>query len=661
MHDWGAGPSMTSILAPILRLPRRAKRTIALGLDITLCVLSVWIAYYLRLGEWVYLSQRAWPAVAGSVVLAIPVFIAFGLYRTVYRFVSWEALVAVVQAVALYGVIYATLFTVYGIDGVPRTVGIIQPILLLILVGGARASVRHLAGAPGGRVRRDKKQVLIYGVGSAGRQLAAAIAPSASLDFVGYLDDDRNLQGSVVGGSRVWPPAQLPLLIDRFNIDEVFLAIPSATRARRNEILQSITAARVGVRSLPGLMDLADGTVTTSDLQPLEIEDLLGRDPVPPDLAVIAGQIAGQTVLVTGAGGSIGSELSRQIIALNPARLLLVDSSEFALYAIHGELVRVDAGHLEGEMVVIPLLASVTDERRIDAILDVWKPAIVFHAAAYKHVPLVEHNVIEGVRNNVVGTWTCARLAQKHGVARFILISTDKAVRPTNVMGASKRMAELVLQAMAARRTATCFAMVRFGNVLGSSGSVVPLFRRQIAAGGPVTVTHRDVTRYFMTIPEAAQLVLQASTMARGGEVFVLDMGEPVRVYDLARRMIELSGLTVRDADAPDGDIDIVFTELRPGEKLYEELLIGNSPRPTAHPRVMTANEHFLPADVFDPVLDDLRTAIAHGDVVAIRAILLERVDGFVPASEIVDWVATRRTSAAAAIISSEYVGVPSP
>ena len=582
----------------------------------------------------------------------------FGLYRTIYRFVSWEALVAVAQAVALYGVLYATLFTVYGIAGVPRTVGIIQPILLLILVGGTRASVRHLAGLPGGRVRRQKKQVLVYGVGSAGRQLAAAIAPSASLNFVGYLDDDRNLQGSVVGGSPVWPPAQLPVLIDRFDIDEVFLAIPSATRARRNEILTSITAARVGVRSLPGLMDIADGTVTTSDLQPLEIEDLLGRDPVPPDLATIIERVSGQVVLVTGAGGSIGSELSRQIIAMKPARLLLVDSSEFALYAIHGELLRVDEGHGEDEMVVIPLLASVCDPQRIGAIIDAWRPAIVFHAAAYKHVPLVEHNVVEGVRNNVIGTWTVARLAQRYGVAHFVLISTDKAVRPTNVMGASKRMAELVLQAMAAGTSQTCFSMVRFGNVLGSSGSVVPLFRRQIAAGGPVTVTHPDVTRYFMTIPEAAQLVLQASTMARGGEVFVLDMGEPVRVADLARRMIELSGLTVRSEDAPDGDIDIVFTQLRPGEKLYEELLIGNSPHPTKHPRVMTANEIFLPADELAPVLRDLEVAIDTGDVPAIRAILLERVDGFVPASEIVDWVATRGAGATSGMGNEQYVGV---
>lgn len=634
---------MKSLLAPALRLPRSVKRALALALDVTLCVISVWFAYYLRLGEWVYLSGRALPAVAGAVVVAIPIFVLFGLYRTIYRFVSWEALTAVVQAVALYGVIYATIFTVYGVSGVPRTVGLIQPILLVLLVGGTRASVRHLAGMPGGRFRREKKRVLIYGVGSAGRQLAAAIAPSASLDLIGYLDDDRNLQGSSVGGNRVWPPDALPDLIERFGVEEVFLAIPSATRARRNDILRSITSSGLGVRSLPGLMDIADGTVTTSDLQPLAIEDLLGRDAVPPDLAAITNQVTGKIVLVTGAGGSIGSELCRQIIAMRPRQLLLVDSSEFALYSIHGELERVDQGHGEDEMVVIPLLASVCDEGRMRSILRTWHPAVMFHAAAYKHVPLVEHNVVEGVRNNVIGTWTCARLAHDEGVAQFILISTDKAVRPTNVMGATKRFAELILQALAADGSTTCFSMVRFGNVLGSSGSVVPLFRHQIAVGGPVTVTHPDVTRYFMTIPEAAQLVLQASVMARGGEVFVLDMGEPVRVFDLARRMIELSGLKVRDLETPDGDIEVVFSGLRPGEKLYEELLIGDSPQVTAHPRVMTANEHFIVASQLIPLIERLETLIVVGDVVGLRGILIDHVDGFIPASKIVDWIATRR------------------
>ncbi len=544
-------------VAPLLSLPRSAKRIIALGVDVSLCVLTVWISYYLRLGYWVSLSDYGWQATLAAVLIAPPIFILFGLYRAVFRYVGWAALTAIFQAHLVYGLIYSALFTAWSVDGVPRTVGLIQPLLLLFAVGGSRAFGRYLLGGlyRSFFVRNRRQNVLVYGAGSAGRQLAAALAHT-NLRVVGFVDDARNLRGSVIGGIRIHDSEHLASLVSRLQVSEIFLAIPSASRSRRNQILRQIRDLGVAVRTLPGLLDLASGRVSVTDLQPPSIEDLLGRDAVPTDSALLEHDTRGHVVLVTGAGGSIGSELCRQLFAMAPETLVLVESSEFALYSVHRELERVRGPN--GPRVV-PLLASVGDEARMQAIFAAFRPDVVYHAAAYKHVPLVEQNVVEGLRNNVFGTATCARLATQHGVSRFILVSTDKAVRPTNVMGASKRLSEMALQAIAARSgVVTRFAMVRFGNVLGSSGSVVPLFRQQIAAGGPITVTHREVTRYFMTIPEAAQLVLQAGALAVGGEVFVLDMGKPVRVYDLAVRMIELSGLRVRDAENPDGDIEIV-------------------------------------------------------------------------------------------------------
>ena len=627
-------------VAPVLALPRLTKRVIALTLDLSLSVLTVWIAFYLRLGEWVTLSDAGWPAVVVAVLLAPPIFIVFGLYRAVFRYISWEALLAIVQAVFVYGLIYSAIFTAWRIDGVPRTIGLLQPALLLIAVGASRAFGRYWLGGMYRQWldRKHRNGILIYGAGSAGRQLAGALSHTSDMRVVGYLDDDPELQGSVIGGIRIWPSQRLPDLVERLAVGEIFLAIPSASRARRNQILHMIRAAGVSVRTLPGLLDLAAGKVTVTDIRPLEIEDLLGRNSVEPDFELLRQNIRGQVVLVTGAGGSIGSELCRQILALGPERLLLVDSSEFALYGIHRELGRAQAGGVEPGAEIVPLLASVCDEMRMRTIFALWKPSTVYHAAAYKHVPLVEQNIVEGVRNNVIGTLVTAQLAAKAGVDRFVLISTDKAVRPTNVMGTSKRLAEMVLQGLAAQSSRTCFTMVRFGNVLGSSGSVVPLFRQQIAAGGPVTVTHREVIRYFMTIPEAAQLVLQASAMASGGEVFVLDMGAPVKVLDLAVKMIELSGLKVRNDENPDGDVEIVFTGLRSGEKLYEELLIGENPIATAHPGVMMANETFLPLDVLMDELANLRIALDRQDSNAVSAILQSLVPEYSPATDMVDW-----------------------
>jgi FlaA1/EpsC-like NDP-sugar epimerase len=558
----------------------------------------------------------------------------------------------VLKAVALYAVLYCVAFAVVGVPGVPRTVGVLQPLLLLLGVTLSRAFVRYwLGGIYLGIVHRERlPRVLIYGAGSAGRQLAAALKTSPELVVVGLLDDDDRLHGQVLNGLKIYDPATVVALVVKLRVTQVFLAIPSASRARRNEILELVRAARVQVRTLPGVLELAQGKVQVSDLKELDIEDLLGRDPVPPNPLMLAKNIAGKVVMVTGAGGSIGSELCRQIVKAGPAVLLLVELTEFALYAIEQELqsLVLDEQHGDAPLLrLVPLLANVRDAARMDEILRTWKPHTVYHAAAYKHVPLVEHNPAEGVKNNVQGTLNTAQLAAVHGVSDFVLISTDKAVRPTNVMGTSKRLAEMVLQAQAAllqgqvqgQGGQTRFSMVRFGNVLGSSGSVVPLFRKQIKDGGPITLTDERITRYFMTIPEAAQLVIQAGAMASGGDVFVLDMGEPVKIIDLAKRMVELSGLCLKSEVNPNGDIALAVTGLRPGEKLYEELLIGDNPLPTSHSRIMKAHEDFVPWDELQAKLGGLGLALDANDVPLIRSLLKDLVPGYQPDGEVVDWV----------------------
>lgn len=626
---------LSKVAGPLLALPRGAKRLLAAILDGVLCALTVWLAFYLRLGYFISLAGAPKLAVALSVGLALPIFYLLGLYRIAFRRAGAGVLPTIAWACGAYGLCYTTVVTAYGFDNVPRTIGIIQPILLFVTVGVLRLSSGYILSGQMQRwaTIRPAQEVLIYGAGSSGRQLAAAMSASREMHIVGFLDDDRSLHGARVDGLRVYPVERLRDLIGRRNVTDILLALPSAPRARRNEIIQSLRGLPLNVRTLPGLMDLAHGHVHASDLRELSIEDLLSREPVAPEMGAVRGKISGKTVLVTGAGGSIGSELCRQIVAAEPARILLLELSEFALYAIHRNLSEVT------DIEIVPLLGSVTDALRVTEILRAWSPDIVFHAAAYKHVPLVEHNPLEGLRNNVIGTLRVAELAAQQGVKDFVLVSTDKAVRPTNTMGATKRLAELVLQALAAEKTGTCFSMVRFGNVLGSSGSVVPLFREQIRQGGPITITHRDITRYFMTIPEAAQLVVQASAMAAGGEVFVLDMGEPVRIFDLAHNMVELSGLSVRSTENPDGDIEIVIVGMRPGEKLYEELLIGDNPRSTAHPRIMMASEHHILWHQLHPKLVEMEQYINTGSVAPARELLRELVREFEPVSGIVDWV----------------------
>ena len=669
--------TLSRLAAPALALPRSVKRGMVLTLDAALCVLTVWLAFYLRSGEWVSLAGAAIVAVVASVVLALPVFITSGLYRAIFRYSGLPAMVAVARAMVLYGIAFAAIFTFWGVEGVPRTVGLIQPMLLLLLVGASRAAARvWLGGLYHQQLRKAAlPQALIYGAGSAGRQLASAMANSPEIRVVGFLDDDDRLHGHVLNGLPIHNPGDLTEIFSVSPITDVLLALPSVSRQRRNDILNTLKPHKVAVRTLPGLSDIATGKVSLSDVRELDIDDLLGREPVKPNGLLLNLNTHHKTVLVTGAGGSIGSELCRQILKTNPKQLLLVEMSEFALYQIHQELQALLAGErpsvadpeegaakaldstLEAadsnqpEIEIVPLLASVCDEVRMHEIMDTWKPNTVYHAAAYKHVPLVEHNPAEGVRNNVWGTRVCAEAAMRHSVRNFVLVSTDKAVRPTNIMGATKRLAEMVLQALAEVNAAvaaqggraptakTTFSMVRFGNVLGSSGSVVPLFREQIKNGGPITLTHTDITRYFMTIPEAAQLVVQAGAMGQGGDVFVLDMGQPVKIIDLARRMVELSGMTVRDELHPDGDIELTVTGLRPGEKLYEELLIGDNPKPTQHPRIMKAHEQFLSWADLEQKLNALSIAMSVNDVPVIRGMLQELVSGYQPHGEVVDWV----------------------
>jgi FlaA1/EpsC-like NDP-sugar epimerase len=532
------------IAIPFLALPRSVKRVIVVGVDVTLCGLSVWLALCLRSESWLALNLNQWLAVVLSISVAIPVFFASGLYRAIFRYAGLSALMAVTRAMIIYSILYAFLLTALDLPNVPRTLVLIQPVFLLLLVGSSRALGRFwLSGEYLSSLKRGKlTQVLIYGAGAAGHQLAVALATSMEMRAVGFLDDDVELQGHVLDGLPIYSPTLLKNLVDCLSITDVLLAIPSANRQRRNEILNVTRQAQVLVRTLPSFIDLAKGNLHLSDLRELDIEDLLGRNAVLPDTAMLDKNVRGKVVLVTGAGGSIGSELCRQIIKLAPSKLLLLELNEFSLYSIHQDLLQLFSAEDIPEVQLIPLLASVRDEDRLREIMSTWNPHTLYHAAAYKHVPLVEHNPAEGIKNNVLGTLTAAKVAAEHGVRDFVLISTDKAVRPTNIMGASKRFAEMVLQALAASAKdlnhSTCFSMVRFGNVLGSSGSVVPLFRKQIKENGPITLTHAEITRFFMTIPEAAQLVIQAGAMARGGDVFVLDMGEPVRIIDLGKLCI---------------------------------------------------------------------------------------------------------------------------
>lgn len=640
-----AVPSTVSMREKILAWSRSRKRLTVVSLDFVLSTLATWIAFTLRLDTPNWPNGMEWMAYAAAPLLAIPIFAKFGLYRAIYRYTGVAAIITIGKAVATYSVVLIpVVFLMFLWGGVPRSFSVLQPLVLLILVASSRAlGWSWLTGIGSKSARR----LLIYGAGRAGAQTAAALAGTEQYILLGFLDDDIGKVGRSINGVTVFTPAQAAEIVERFGASDILLALPSASRERRNQIIGQLQSLPVRIRSLPGLADLASGRVTVEDFKDLDVEDLLGREPVAPRPELLSPSLTNRVVLVTGAGGSIGSELSRQIALESPSELLLLEHSEYALYRIHQELTALIARR--GLRVrLLPILADVCNFDRVQAVCEIHRPSLVYHAAAYKHVPMVESNPGSGIINNVLGTINTARAALLSGVERFVLISTDKAVRPTNIMGASKRMAELVLQALAAEekqpfideagdkperaaQARTCFSIVRFGNVLGSSGSVVPLFRAQISEGGPLTITHPEVTRYFMTIPEAARLVLHAGAMADDGDLFILDMGTPIRILDLARRMVALSGLTVRDESRPKGDIPITFTGLRPGEKLFEELLIGENPLPTDHPRIIRAREDFMAWPDLKMHLQSLLSAAREDNVVAMKDLLRLLVPGYVP------------------------------
>ncbi|HUE91165.1 nucleoside-diphosphate sugar epimerase/dehydratase [Pseudomonas sp.] len=655
----------------LLRLPRRYKRLLQVIVDVVLVWSALWLAFVVRLGFDKRIDpfgDHAWLFIAAPVI-AIPLFIRLGMYRAVMRYFGNDALVAIFKAVTLAALLLS--LAVYWYRGapalVPRSLVFNYWWFSLLLVGGLRLLMRqyfmgdwYVAARQlsfGNAGRRDVlPKVAIYGAGAAGNQLVAALRAGRSVQPVAFVDDDKSISTQIIAGLQVYRPAHIQRMIDDTGAQEILLAVPSLSRSRRREILELLEGFPLHVRSVPDFMDLASGRVKVDDLQEVAIADLLGRDAVPPNMALLERCIQGRVVMVTGAGGSIGAELCRQIVTARPATLLLFEHSEFNLYSIHNELEQ----RLRRESLavrLVPILGSIRNAGRVLDVMRTWAVNTVYHAAAYKHVPMVEHNIAEGVLNNVLGSILTAQAAIKAGVEHFVLISTDKAVRPTNVMGSSKRLAEMALQALSGeaapvlfhdedglhRVNKTRFSMVRFGNVLGSSGSVIPLFHEQIRKGGPVTVTHPNITRYFMTIPEAAQLVIQAGAMGRGGDVFVLDMGQPVRIAALAEKMIHLSGLSVRSENNLQGDIAIEFTGLRPGEKLYEELLIGGDVSPTEHPMIQRANEEYLPWNLFKTLLADLLNAVEHDDYDRVRQLLRESVSGYAPEGEIVDWIHQQR------------------
>jgi FlaA1/EpsC-like NDP-sugar epimerase len=618
------------MIRKFLSLPRRAKQAISVIVDLLLLAGAFWTALALRFDTFTPpLATYQWQMLAAP-LLAIPVFIRLGLYRAVIRYMEDRVVYVVAGGVTISVLLLAALLTFLNAPQVSRGVLAIYWLLAILYVGAtrflARSWFRHAE-----RRHAERKRVAIYGAGSAGTQLAVALRAGKEYWPVLFFDDDAALHRTEVAGLRVYPPAKLEAMVVARGIDEVLLAIPSATRAQRLAVIDRLEHIHCKVKLIPGMADVVSGNVAVDAIREVEIEDLLGRETVAPDAQLLGQCISGKVVLVSGAGGSIGSELCRQILRLKPVRLVLYELSEFGLYAIEQELAGLRA-RLGLDVELVPVLGTVMHQRRAEMLMRSFGVQTVYHAAAYKHVPLVEHNPVEGIRNNSVGTRRMAEAALAAGVETFVLISTDKAVRPTNVMGASKRLAELVLQALARRGGDTRFCMVRFGNVLGSSGSVVPLFRRQIAAGGPVTLTHPEITRYFMTIPEAAQLVIQAGAMGQGGEVYVLDMGQPVKIIDLARRMIHLSGLEVRDEDNPDGDIAIEVTGLRPGEKLYEELLIGDNVEGTSHPLIMRAYEHEVPWALLEERLARLDEACKDFDFEKVLALLGLLVQEYQPA-----------------------------
>ncbi len=620
-----------------LSLSRIKKQSIMLLTDSILLVLVLLASFSIRLGYWYFPENDLIWIIFGTPIVAIPIFIKFGLYRAIIRYIGFKALWAVVRAISLYALIWGVVGFMSAVEGIPRSVVLINWMLSMLVIGGVRIAARAVLCESADfkflESSNKKKRVLIYGAGSAGIQLSSALERSYEYKPVGFIDDEKELLGVQIIGLYVYSLDGIDDVIDKFQVDEILIAIPSLSRAKRASIIEKLESYPILVRILPSVSELAEGKVSVADLREVNIKDLLGRDAVPPNKELLGKNISNKSVVVTGAGGSIGSELCRQIASLNPKTLILYEINELALYTIEKDLTTIENQSIN----IYPILGSVNNNRRLSNVFKHFGVDTVYHAAAYKHVPMVEFNNTEGVNNNIFGTLSVAQVAIDTGVETFVLISTDKAVRPANTMGATKRGSELVLQALSSNQSITKFAMVRFGNVLGSSGSVIPLFKQQIKDGGPVTVTDKNITRYFMTTSEAVELVVQAGAMTIGGDVFVLDMGKLVKIDDLARKMIHLSGLEIKDESHPDGDIEIYYTGLRPGEKLYEELLIDNNVTQTEHPLIMRAEENFLPWDELKEIINGLRIAVDECDQKEIRELLIRVIPGFSPQCDIVD------------------------
>jgi FlaA1/EpsC-like NDP-sugar epimerase len=610
----------------IVNISRIYKQLLIALIDAIILIGVLLTSFSMRLGYWYWPENDLFWVIVGAPLIAFPIFMQFGLYHGIVRFLGLQALWAIVKAVSLYALIWGIIGFMSAIEGIPRSVILINWLLAILSIGGLRMIARWMLS--GANDLTDQKNVIIYGAGSAGRQLANALLQSREYKPVAFIDDAKDLISQHINGIKVYSIDRVELLIQKYNVDEALLALPSASRQRRNEIINFLEPYPILVRILPGVSELAQGKIEVEDLRTVSIDDLLGREPVKPQQSLLQENIKDKVVMVTGAGGSIGSELCRQIIKLGASKLILFEQSELALYTIDQELSK---DH------VFPILGSVVNQDRVERVCKKFGVKTIYHAAAYKHVPMVEYNSTEGVVNNIFGTLKCAQAAINCHVEAFVLISTDKAVRPTNTMGATKRSAEMVLQALSDDQNTTKFVMVRFGNVLNSSGSVIPLFKNQIKDGGPVTVTDREIIRYFMTIPEAVELVIQAGAMGKGGEVFVLDMGKPVKIFDLATKMIYLSGLEVRNESNPNGEIEIKITGLRPGEKLFEELLIGDNVSKTKHPMIMRAKEEMLSWDELSVILNSLEGAVADSNQKVLQSLLIQIVPGFKPQCGISD------------------------
>jgi len=628
---------MNDISTSLLSLPRNSKQAIAVISDSVLCAICTWLAFVIRLEEVILFRDFNYFSVLISIIVALPIFWLFGLYRTIFRFAGLSMVFTVFSSILLYGFIYFLIIGVYGIKGVPRSIGILQPMLLFFSIMSLRLAVKYLLNDNLRlKMTENKKNIIIYGAGVAGRQLANALENNHEFKVLGFLDDNYQLHGKLLMNLTIYNTFDLEKIILKKNIGLIFLALPSINRGKRNQIIKNLSNFKLTVKSLPSISEIANDKITLSDIKDLNVDDLLSRDEVKADISLINKNINKKIVLVTGAGGSIGSELSRQIIKLSPNKLLLLELNKFALYKIYNEL-----KNFNKNLNIIPLLVNAQDQKKLEQIFETFKVDTVYHAGAYKHVPLVEENICEGVKNNVFSTLSVAKASILKNVSNLVFISSDKAVRPTNIMGASKRLSELCMQGIydKMKNNITHFSIVRFGNVLESSGSVIPKFKKQINEGGPVTLTHEEVTRYFMTLTEAAQLVIQAGSMGKDAEVFVLDMGKSIKIKDLIVKMITLSGLSIKNDKNPLGDIEIKITGLRPGEKLYEELLIGDNPKKTSHEKIQKINEPFIPFDQLEVDLIKLRNLINNNKIVEVKNLLHELIPLFQSNSDIVDHI----------------------